>query len=374
MDQQHPFCRHSLGQAGDQCGQSMDDGVQNLTLAHDHQDAARDAHDQSAHGNILGTGNEIPCHLVGLRTAQNTAQNAHAQEHGGNVQHAPAELHDSHHDDDESAGQRQQHQNVPGAQRHILNGDLLVLLGQLQVPHIAELRIFPDLAGIAQNAQGHRHYHDQPHGDTQRHTGKGGQFRDLLGHAHGEGVQEAGGKADGGAERHHGHSHNGVIAQGAGQGDADGDKDDGLLRHTEGGAAQGKHEHHHGNDELFPALQAVGQFLDAVFHGAGLRDDVEGTTHHENEHHDIGHLHHAVGNGVEETEKAHRALGHIGKGIGIHHLTVGSFIEDPLVAAGGDHITADRHKGDDAEQNNKRMGKCQLSLSFFFHGKASSLI
>ena len=72
---------------------------------------------------------------------------------------------------------------------------------------------------------------------------------------------------------------------------------------------------------------------------------------------------------MKEAEEAHRALFYISKRIGIHHLTVGSLIEDTLIAAGGDHIAAYRHERNDAEQNHKGMGECPLSLFFLLHRK-----
>lgn len=365
LDHQHALGGHRLGQSGDDGGQGVDDGVQDLAVGHDHQDAPGDAHDDGAHGDVLGAGDEVAGHLVGAGAADDAPHDPHAQEDGGDVQHAPAELHDAEDDDSQTGRHHQQHQRVPAGQPGVLDGqDGAVLLGQLQVTDVTGPRVPLHLVGIAQDHQRHRHQHAHPHGDAQGHAGEGGQLGDLLGHAHGEGVEETGGEADGRAEGDHGHAHDGVIAQSPGQGDADGNEDDGLLRHAKGGAAQGEDEHHDGDDELLTALELVGQLLDAVLHGAGLGDDVEGAAHHEDEHHDVGHLHHALGDGVEEAEKAHRGGVHVLEGVGVHHRSVGGLAVDPLVAAGGDDVGADGHDGDDEEQDHKGMGEfTDFSLS-----------
>lgn len=174
--------------------QSIDNGVNNLSIGHDQRDAAGKAYDQRTAGDALGALAENRGNLVGAITGNEAAYHAHNQEDSSHL--FVPEVHLAYAVDQGDKGNQdgEEDENMPGGH---LNGLalLFILIFAAQSVDDAASRIGLYPVGVADDVGAtYCNQHDQQC-NTKARAGKQGNFCDLLGHTYVKGVEYAGSKS-----------------------------------------------------------------------------------------------------------------------------------------------------------------------------------
>ena len=239
-----------------------------------------------------------------------------------------------HSDGAEQQDSAQDGEHDPGTRRG--RGQLLARLFRrgfvapvlVQLVHQRALGVLLDVVGVPEGEEDADDRQQQPAEEAVADAGEGGQSRQSLGDADGEGVEHGAREADVGRHVAHEHARDGVVAHGDGQRHEDADEGDGLLAHAKDRPEEAEHQHDADDEDVVhPDRSEELVFLyllcllqeeeDALVDSVGLIHDPEGAADHQDEDDDVGGALEALEEGSEDLPRLGLAL-HAVVGV-VHH-------------------------------------------------------
>ena len=348
-DQEHS---RSLQHGGDQiqtAGQHMDNGVHDAAVRQDQGDGTGGAHDHDRAQHSFAAGHDALGDVREAFAGQQAHYDAQPQEHGREFRHIPVQLQSAIDNDaqgDDQGGQDGDPASGQLAEGGQVGGGSLHLALKIQIVHGAELGIFLDLHGVADEEQvGDDPEHHQADGAVPD-PGEGDQTRDLLGQQGGAGLQRAGRKAHSAAQQNDGHTHQGVKPQCEGQHDGDGDEGDKQV-HALIGGDQSKDQGEHGDEDIEAVGEFPGHLGDGRLEGAALGNQVECAAR-EHQHEDqVSGVHEAVDDIVHNLQGVDWRVFDIVEALRIDQIPSGDCVLKTHIGAGRhDPGKQDRRKND----------------------------
>ena len=200
-----------------------------------------------------------------------------------------------------------------------------------------------DPLGVLADIEGGDQIEDDGDSDPDPDAGVQIQAGDLLGHG-GGGVERAHAEAHAHAQQHYGDAHNGVIAQGDRQHDADGAEGDKFIRGL-GQADESKNQRDGGDEQdLLPAFGAgPGQLVAEGVEHAGGENNLQRACNNDNGKNQRGVFLNGLDDHRGDLENGYRiGCPRIGKGAGVHYAAA-RLVLIAGVGAGGDKVCQQRY-------------------------------
>ncbi len=335
LHQQHAFGRNHCGEGGQGQAEPVHEGIHDVPVLHDDQDASGNADHHAGLGDICEVPGQFPGDFIGSPAHDEGRQQPHDHEQGTELGKIPAKVLGTIHQDDDAGQQDQQHGFFPHTEG--MAGHFLLAhaeFGRVSVNQAFGGILF-DFQGVADGVDGGHHNHADVAENPEAGSAHDGQTGDALGHAYGEGVHEGPGVAHRSSQGNDGHTHDGIIAHGNGNAHENGDEGEGFFEHADGGGGETDQGDENGDDGHFRfALENPQQTGHQTVEGPGGDNETDEGVGHEHEHGHVGGVAQAFIDAFEHFEDTHWMGVYQMEGTGHYDLLAGG-IGDPVEFPGG---------------------------------------